>query len=90
MKEAVDVAGPSLSVHPFPVYVTNCCRHVSSSVRARKYMATINGVGNSTTSNTFTVTANMTVTPSSISCSPADLMIQFVGNGQGSFAPHEL
>eukprot|EP00729_Bicosta_minor_P001381 gene1381-19823_t len=55
-----------------------------------EYMATINGVGNATTANTFTVTANMTVTPSSVSCSPADLMIQFIGNGPGSFRPHEF
>jgi hypothetical protein len=45
-------------------------------------MATINGVGsNSSVMNTFIVTANMTVTPSSVSCSPADLTIEFIGDG---------
>ena len=53
------------------------------------YLATINGVGNST-DNTFTVTANMTVTPSIISCKPADLMIEFVGDGPGGHGPHEF
>jgi hypothetical protein len=54
------------------------------------YMATVNGVGNSSTANAFTITANMTVTPSSISCSPAECMIQLIGNGKGSFRPHEF
>ena len=57
---------------------------------APQYMATINGVGPAGSSNQFTVTANMTVVPSSISCSPADCMIQFIGNGKGSFGPHEF
>ena len=48
------------------------------------------GIGNATTSNKFTVTANMTVVPSSSSCSPADCMIQFIGDGTGSFRPHEF
>jgi len=55
-----------------------------------QYMATINNVGNSSVSNTFTITANMTVDPSSISCSPADLTIELIGDGPGSFRPHQF
>ena len=46
--------------------------------------------GNSSVSNTFTITANMTVDPSSISCSPADLTIELIGDGPGSFRPHQF
>merc|ERR1719162_895189 len=53
-----------------------------------EYLATINGVGNST-DNVFTVTANITVKPSIISCTPADLLFVFVGNGKGSHRPQE-
>jgi hypothetical protein len=52
------------------------------------YIATINGVGNST-DNVFTVTANIAAKPSNIGCAPSDLLFIFVGNGKGSHRPQE-